>query len=228
MSDVGYDGKLKIVPLLDSLGDCEQFQIDSMDGILELLKQDELGIYVCARQVDIEKMPSYGEQVKVVTYVYELGKSLGYRNTFMYDEKGQVLVRSYATGAFVDLSSQKMVRVPEHYWEIFSADDKQEMNYLPRKVILPALQSVIGQEFTVPDNFIDSYGHMNNVKYAELALSCVENGLKFDGIRAEYKMSARAGDKIIPKIYSTDGHKFVSLTNKEDKIFANIELRLKK
>ncbi len=226
MSNTGADGKMDLVSLLESFGDCEQFQIDNMQGVMESLKNDSHGIYVIARQVDIESLPSYGDEITVTTYVYNLSKTVGTRNTFVYDASGNILVRSYATGVFVDTTTQKMIRVPEKYWEVFSADDKQDMEYLPRRIILPKVDGETKGEFVVPDCFIDSYLHMNNVNYVMLALMNISNGNKIKRIRVEYKNPAKASEIIVPVVREQDDIITVSLNAKDGTQYANVEFTL--
>ncbi len=222
MSDVGADNRLKIVSMLESFGDCEQFQIDDTPYITDYFSSNNFGLYVGFRQIDIYSMPEYGSEFSVVTGIYEVGKVMGYRNTCAYDSSGNIISKSYTMGATVDLKTQKATRVSNEYIDGFKADEKVDMEYTSRKVILPQCEPIKLKEFNVPSHFIDNYKHMNNVNYIAVALACLGVGYNPKRIRVEYKLSARAGESITPYLYKVNGKSYVSLVGVSG-VFCNVE-----
>lgn len=223
MSDVGADNKLKIISLIESFGDCEQFQIDDTPYITDYFSSNNFGLYIGSRQIDIYKMPEYGQEFSVETSIYEVGKIFGYRNTCAYDSKGEVIAKSYTMGVTVDLNTQKATRVSDEYIKGFKAGKKEDMEYTSRKVTLPKTTPIILADFVVPDHYIDNYKHMNNVNYIALALASARIGVKPTRIRAEFKSAAKLGDTIVPKVYKDSGSTFISLDSKSGETFVNVE-----
>ncbi len=223
ISDVGSDNNLKPISLLEMIGDCEQFQIDDTPYITNYFNGKNYGIFVTSRQIDFVKSASYGDEVSVSTSVFTNNRISGQRNTFIYDESGQVVARSYVMGAFVDLKTQAITKIDKDYVENYPYEPKLDMEYLPRKINVPKMQGVTAPIVTVPAHYIDYYNHMNNVNYVAVAIASANIVTHPNRIRVEYKTPAVLGDTITPTIYKTDSATVVELSG-EKGVFAIVEI----
>ena len=70
-------------------------------------------MFLVSRQLDIVRRPEQNEKLTVKTWTYELKRMYGYRNTVIYDENGDICVKSIASGAFMDKTSQRPIKVPQ-------------------------------------------------------------------------------------------------------------------
>lgn len=223
ISDTGADGSMRVSNLLELIGDCEQFQIDSATEFTNYCRKNNVGVFLSFRQADIVRLPRYSENIKAVTYVYETGRLFGYRNTFIYGENGETLLKTYAVGPFIDLAENTLHKLPQEIADSITADTKRDMEYTPRKIILPEMAPVISEPIKVLKSFIDIYHHTNNVRYVSAAMEYLPKDFNFFRIRAEYRNPAVLGSLLHPQIYIRTNKAAVSLTDGNGSPYAVVE-----
>ena len=227
-SHVGADGTLTLGAAVDFMQDCSGFQLDSEAQVQEYFKAQNITMFLVSRQINLHEPVYYGETVDVVTAVYQLKNSYGFRNTNIYDKDGNVRISSYAGGAFIDLNQMKATAVPAEIVAAVPIDEKfQGMTYFPRKIRLPKdAEPMVLPEQTVCRYHIDINRHMNNSKYLQLAEECLPDDYKYSTVRIEYRTAAKYGDIMIPHRYSCDdGIEIISMQAADGDVFANIEFR---
>ena len=231
-SHVGPDGRLTLGAAVDFMQDCSGFQLDSEKQLSEYFRKNNVTMFLVSRQINVHKPVFYGERVDVVTTIYQLKNSYGFRNTNIYDENGQVRISSYAGGAFIDLKRRRATTVSAEITATVPMEEKfSGMEYLPRKIRLPKADGqgcapVIMDGMRVCRYHIDKNAHMNNSKYLQLAQECIPEDFPIAVARIEYKTAAKLGDVLIPYTYITeDGVRIVSLQDGKGGIFANVEFR---
>ncbi|MDD6646296.1 MAG: thioesterase [Firmicutes bacterium] len=227
-SHVGPDGRLTLGAAVDFMQDCSGFQLDSETEVQKYFKEKNITMFLVSRQINFHKPVFYGETVDVITTVYQLKNSYGFRNTNIYDKEGNVRISSYAGGAFIDLNQMKATAVPHEIVAAVPIDEKfQGMTYLPRKIRLPEdADPEILDEVKVCRYHIDINRHMNNSKYIQIAGECLPEDYKYSTVRIEYRTAAKYGDIMIPYRYSCkDDIEIISLRAADGDIFANIEFR---
>ena len=96
------------------------------------------------------------------------------------------------------------------------------MDYAPRKIKLP--EDMIAQEsFIVQKHHLDTNHHVNNCQYVCMAEDFLPENFRIYQMRAEYKMQAKLGDVICPKIKTETDKVVVSLDDMEGKAYAIVE-----
>lgn len=233
-SHVGADGRLTLGAAVDFMQDCSGFQLDNEKELSRYFRQHNVTMFLVSRQINIHKPVFYGEKVEVVTTIYQLKNSYGFRNTNIYDEDGNVRISSYAGGAFIDLERRRATTLPEEIAATVPIEEKFEgMEYLPRKIRLPkktgesgGMEPEIMEGMKVCRYHIDKNAHMNNSRYLQLAQECIPEDFPIATARIEYKTAAKLGDMLIPYTYHLDdGITIVSLQDGNGGVFANVEFR---
>lgn len=225
-SHVGPDGKLTLRAAVDFMQDCSGFQLDSEQQVQEYFKANNITMFLVSRQVNFHSPVYYGESVDVVTTVYQLKNSYGFRNTNIYDKDGNVRISSYAGGAFIDLNQMKATAVPHEVAASVPIDKKfQDMTYLPRKIKLPKdREPEIMDAVKACRYHIDINRHMNNSVYLQLAEECLPDGCGYNTVRIEYRTAAEYGDVMIPHRYNLEEKtEVISLQDAYGNVFANVE-----
>ena len=237
-SQIDKDGLLKTSSIFDLMQDCSFFQLDSEEDLTKYFNENNVSMFLVSRQVDIYKLPKYSDKVIVRTYVYECNEAYGYRNTVIYDENYNELAICYAItviydenynelaicyaiGGFVDLSNGNLIRVPSSFIENFKFDEKQEMNYLPRKIKVDNNLLKEVDRFKVKKYFIDDNNHVNNARYIDMAIDYVDDYYK--RIRIEYRVPAALGDTIVVKKAVIDDKVLLKFDSEDNKTYAILE-----
>ena len=233
-SETGTDMKLRADALIDNFQNCSTFQtIDSPVG-MDVLKERGLAWVINSWQIDINRLPSLGERVIVGTIPYEMKGFLGLRNFFMDTEEGERLAAANSVWSLINIEKASPVRVTPDIMAAYPLDERLDMEYLPRKLVIPGDDK--GAEctsFTIQEKHLDSNLHVNNVQYIRMALDCIaqEKGEKRTPvrIRADYRQQARLGDEVIPRIFTDDQGDgravyLVTLDNTDKSAYAVVEI----
>jgi len=180
----------------------------------EYFTANNMAQLLASRQIDIIRMPGYGERLTIATSVFEVQNFLGYRNTVIYDAKHKPCVVSWSTGAFVCLSNNRLTKVPPEISANIVYDSKVEMEYLDRKINIPDGEHTSLLPVQVMRNDIDINRHMNNAQYVRVAMELLPTGFNTDMLRIEYKIPAVYGDLLYPQlIWNGNNQIYILLSN---------------
>lgn len=221
-------GEMRLSAAVDFMQDCCCFHLDSEKSLTDYFLTHHITMFLISRQINLIKPAHYGDKLLIRTSIYQLRTSYGFRNTMIYNDKEELLISSYAGGAFVNMDKGGATIMPREILRTVTMDDKFEgMRYLPRKVSLPKeAPERIFPSVPVYHYYIDHNHHMNNARYLDVAQEYLPDGFSFHTCRIEYKTGARYGDFILPVRYQPEpGIWIISLQEPQGRIFANAEFR---
>ncbi len=201
ISDTAPGGCLRLSHALDYLLECECFQMDSEDDFSVYLRNNGIAVFLAFRQVEVIRLPAYGEHLTVRTNVYDCRNFFGFRNTAICDDNGRICVLCAAIGAFVDRASGRPGKVPAQIVRDLRFDAPLPMEYLSRKIALPAREPELLAPFRVKEHQADMFGHFNSNRSLDETMEYLPADFKFDRLRLEYKAQARPGELITPALY---------------------------
>lgn len=217
------NGVMRLAGAIDVMQDCSVLWIESEPSFKDYLAQNNLGMVLVSRQADVIRLPKYGENVTVKTSIFSCTKFYGYRNTILYGADGKPCVLSWCLGSFINLESGRLVSIPQSEIEKITIDEKVDMEYLDKRIDVPAQKGQVQEAVAVRRSDIDFNRHMNNARYIETALEFLPWDFNVKRFRVEYKRAARLGDLLYPRVISLDGVFFVLLENDVGKPYAVVE-----
>lgn len=222
-SEIGKNGYLKTLGLINLIQDCENLHINSLEKFNNFLNEHQVGVFLNYRQVHIIRRPEVLEWVKLKTWPYETKGFLGYRNTLMFDSNNEVLMKSYCLGTFINISTNRFVRLPNDIVEsIGQYESYSDMPYYGRHIEIHQADDVEQKnDFVVRRVHIDTYQHMNNSFYVTFAEDLIPD-FDYNMIRVEYKHAVKEGETLTPYVYKYSD-KYVITLNKGDIISCIIE-----
>jgi medium-chain acyl-[acyl-carrier-protein] hydrolase len=216
--------RLKLSSALDLIQDCSYHWMESEPDFLAYLHRHGIVMVLVSRQVDIARLPEYGENVSVRTSIFERRSFLGQRNTVLYGEDGLPCVLTWSTGAFVESGTGKMARLPPEIVGAITLDEKVHMEYLNKKIALPETGWRRLETVPVRRNDIDLNGHMNNARYVEAALELLPDEREIGRLRIEYKLPARPGGILYPQYAEgAGGKRFLVLADEHGRPYPVME-----
>ncbi|MCQ4637911.1 thioesterase [Anaerovorax odorimutans] len=227
-SHLDTNGTLRLSAAVDFMQDCCCFQLDSEKQLTEYFQKHHITMFLISRQIDLLKPAFYGDRLSIRTSIYQLRSSYGYRNTLIYSQSGELLIASYAGGAFVSLDKGGSTVMPRDILATVPLDAKfPDMEYLPRKVAVPKESAERTFEQTpVLRHYIDHNHHVNNARYIDIAQEYLPEDFTVKTCRIEYKTAAKYGDQIIPVRYRMAPRIWlISLQGTEGQVFSNVEFR---
>lgn len=204
----GVDGRLKLHEAVAMMSDCCQFQEYQETGLKKYLQDNGIAIFLSSIQIDILRMPSFRENITTAVKIYDCKSIYGLRRITMRDDSGNLCLIANATGAFFDLNALKAVKVtPEDFNVKF--DDAEPMECLPRKIPVPQTTGTAMPPCEVKQSLLDPNGHLSSPYYFSIATDILPEDFSWNRVRLEYKQQAKAGELILPVLYTLPDRKTV-------------------
>ena len=200
-SETDAEETLTIPALMNYLQDCSTFQSEDGNVGIRYLADHNWGWIVNFWQIDILRLPKLGEEVVTGTSPYSLKGFMGLRNFMMETKEGERLVNVNSVWSLLDLQGLKPVRVPEEMYGVYTLNEPFDMEYSPRKVVLPKEEPERFDGIRVMPYMMDSNHHLNNARYLSLLSDLLGDGRTIRRLRIEYKKQAVVGDLMIPALY---------------------------
>lgn len=225
-SESDKDGYLRMEGILDYFQDCSTFQSEDLNLGTEYLKERHLVWVLSSWQIIVERYPKMGEKITIGTIPYAIKGCFGHRNYLLLDADEQRLACGNALWTLLDTRKMLPAKPPAEMAEKYSLEEKIEMDYAPRKIVLPdKLES--REQIRVKKYHLDSNNHVNNGQYVRMAMDFLEENVKVVEMRAEYKKQAHLDDMITPVVGKNGNIQTVSLNDVQGEAYACVEFTVR-
>ena len=222
-SEVDSEGKLTLESLLNYFQDCSTFQSEDLGVGVGYLSERKIAWILSAWQIVVRRYPKLCETVSVGTIPYDIKNFVGYRNFLMETGDGERLAYANTMWMLMDMENMKPVRATREMLEAYELGERLEMDYAPRKIVLPCKAGTGQETVEIKHHHLDTNHHVNNGQYVQIAMEYLPEGYEIRQMRAEYKKQALLGDKIYPIVYGKDALVAVSLNNEEGQPYCIVE-----
>lgn len=211
-STCGPDGRLKLFSALQMMQDCSELWSYSEPVFRKWLDTHHMAQLLASRQVEVVRVPSFRERLRVTTSVYDCKPLFGFRNTFIYGEDGKPCYRSWSMGAFVNMKTGRLSPLGQEVLDSYHRDEKLDMDYHERRIIVPQAGLTTHPAVEIMRNDIDYNRHMNNANYVRIGMELLPDGFDVHGLRIEFKAPSKLGDVLIPTTIQTPDAFYVALS----------------
>lgn len=221
-SETDSEGKLTMASLLNYFQDASTFQSEDLGVGVAYLKEKHLVWVLSSWQIVVERYPALCQKVVVGTQPYDMKGFLGYRNFAMMTEEGEYLAKANSLWSLLDTTTGRPVQVPPFLAEKYALSEKLEMNYAPRKIMLPE-NGEHKEAIVVKRHHLDTNHHVNNGQFVDMAMEYLPEDFSIGQLRAEYKKQAFLDDILVPYVAKQDGKVLVSLRDETGAVYVNVE-----
>lgn len=221
-SEVTKNKHMDITSIINYFQDCSTFQSEDLGIGISYLESRHRCWILNAWQIQFNRFPSLGEKITISTWPYAFKSMFGYRNFTIQDQDGAICAVANSTWVLMDSITQRPLRVTPDDMSDYHIEAPYPMEYVSRKILLPTELATL-DSFPVVKSNIDTYNHVNNGQYINMAKEYLPIDFPLKQLRAEYRNSAHIGDTIVPKINSTDKTYTIVLANTENTPYAIIE-----
>lgn len=221
-SDIDTKLELSIPALVRYLQDVVIFDSESRGADMESLAKMNRAWVLGAWQIVIDRIPSFKEELKVITFPYDFKGFIGYRNFVVESKDGECLVKVNSVWSHMDTKEMRPVKPEEELMQCYETSPKLEMDYAPRKIAVSGEGNRM-EDFKVRKSQIDTNHHVNNTEYIAMAYEYLPESVKVKQVRTEYKKPALIQDTIVPIVYEEDDKMVVQLISVEEEIYAVVE-----
>lgn len=220
-SETDRERKLTLEAIVDYFQDCSTFQTEDLGVGFSYLLPRNLTWVLSYWHIIVEEYPSLGEQIQVCTLPYDFRGFFGKRNFFM-EKDGQRIVKADSLWTLLDMEKMLPVKVPGEVSERYPKEEKIEMEYLPRKIVISGEEKQT-ETLVIQKHHLDCNDHVNNGQYIKIASVYLPENYVIRQMRAEYKNQAHLGDVIYPYIYQEESKVTVCLCDEEKRPYVVVE-----
>ncbi|MBR6148218.1 MAG: acyl-[Lachnospiraceae bacterium] len=225
-SDCDINKTFTLTSLIDAFQDCSTFQSEDLGVGFDVLTQHNVVWVINYWELNIYRLPKLCDYVTVGTYPYAFKGCFGFRNFYMKDDKNEYIVKANSMWTLVDTLSSRPSRAPQFISQAYELEEKLDMTYNPRKVLIPETDDVLTLEkdpIHIQLHHLDSNHHVNNGQYVKLAMSALGEEENISSLRIDYRKQAHLGDTIYPVVYKTDNKSIVALYDENKSAFSVAE-----
>lgn len=204
---------LTMPALVNLFQNCSLFHSEDAGLGLDYLAENKTAWFLLNWQIVVERMPVFGERIKVCTQPYDFKGFYGSRNFWLEDERGTIIIKAATLWSYMSLETLRPVRPDAKQMERYGIGERLDMEYAPRKTAIPEGLKP-GEPIMVRQDMIDTNKHVNNGQYISIAASLLEQdtgSIKVRQMLAEYKKSAVMGDTFYPYTGWRDNRFYVCL-----------------
>lgn len=180
--DVDCEHKCKFSSLVNFLWDVVISQSDCLGETKEGFVQNQCIWVLLKYDITIYEYPKFRDTITVDTKVLGSKKFYGYRQNTIRNSDGKVIGEAFSTAILIDFEKRRPMRISSTQSEIYGLNG--ELDEVPPLDDLPKIQKEdYTKDYPVRYSDIDSNGHVNNVKYMEMAIDTLPRS-----ILNEYKL----------------------------------------
>lgn len=221
-SEVDQNGHLTLKHLVDYFQDCCIFHSEDVGLGRKDSKETKKAWMLIGWQIEIRRLPVYGEKICTMTWPYSFVRFKGGRNFVMTDQTGEVIARADSQWVYMNLETGYPERVQDNITEIYEMGEPLELGIDKKKIRIPEDCQCM-EPIIVRKEHLDTNHHVNNGQYITMAANLLPEHKKINQMRVEYKSQAKLGDVIIPKIKAEDGRYMIVLCSAEGTPYAIVE-----
>ncbi len=219
-SETDKDGFLSMEGIMNYFQDCSALHSEDMSVGIDFQRANHVTWMIVSWHVQILKRPKYAEKITIGTWPYSFRGIKGGRNFVLLDENGETLVKADSEWVLIDTEKNRITKIPEMISSAYELEDAYEMGEIRKRVTTEELVENCGS-ITVTPFFLDTNGHVNNVKYLSVAADYI--AAPYDEFRVEYRSQAFLHDEIcVYRVKKETGCKMI-LKNQKDEILVNLE-----
>ena len=122
------------------------------------------------------------------------------RNFCMETEDGERIAYANTYWTYINAENGLPVKLTERDTAGYEMEEKLDMDYAPRKIILPG-EYEQQEAFAVQKHHLDTNYHMNNGQYVAVASDLLPENFEVNRLMVSYHKSAVLGDILYPVIY---------------------------
>lgn len=218
-SEVDEQQKMSLVSIINYFQDVTTFHSEAIGLGIEHLKKTSRAWMLSAWQIEINRLPVFGENIRVQTWPYGFNGFYGDRNFTLMDENQELLVYANSLWIYVDVLTGRPVKVSEEEIEGYRLEEEMPMEKAPRKIRLPQ-GGWKAEPVQVQKHHLDTNMHVNNGQYVLMAQGFLPEGFFVKQIRVQYCKAALLHDTIVPWVYEEEKSVSVALSDESGRPYA--------
>ena len=219
-SETDKDGYLSLEGMMNYFQDCSALHTEDVSVGIDYQRANHFTWMIITWHVQIFRKPKFGEEVTVGTWPYSFKGIKGNRNYILLDREGNTLARADSTWVFIDTKENRIAKITEDVKNAYTNETPLDMGETHRRIFAKD-NLELHDKILVTPVFLDTNGHVNNVKYLSIAEGYVD--VDYNEFYVEYKNQAFLHDEIAVYKGTDTSCNQIILKNQKDEVLVNIE-----
>lgn len=198
MNNFGEASPTTILALLEETAADHCYSIDY--SLYDLQKQN-IGWVLLSGVIKMDRYPIYKEKITIRTWLSTYSAVRGFRENLIFDENKNIIGRARGLWLFFDTKRRRPIKVFDDILQRWSFDETLSIDHDITKKIEPIESSANAKTFAVSRYDVDSYDHVNNIKYLYWLIESmpqdVVNNFYMQSIDGRFLAEAQYGDTLI-------------------------------
>ena len=197
--NVDSEHKCRFSSLVDFLWDVVISQSDYLGETKDGLVHNQCIWVLLKYNITIYEYPRFKDTITVDTKVLGTKKFYGYRQNTIKNSKGKVIGEVLSTAILIDFDKRRPTKISPEQSQIYGLNG--ELDTVPALDDIPKIENEdYSKDYSVRYSDIDSNGHVNNVKYMEMAIDSLPrsiiNEYELFNIKVLFKKETNDGDTL--------------------------------
>lgn len=168
---------------------------------LPLLNSRDMGWVLLTGFMQMHRYPAYGETITVETWISGYSRIRAYRENLIYDGKGALIGLARSRWVFYDIKARRPGRIYPEIMERWK-EDQSRCTCENINDAIDTLETGRWKSECVASHFdIDTYGHVNNIRYLQWLLESTPRNVKdnnfLHSVNGRFLNESHLGDKIV-------------------------------
>ena len=220
-SEVDTTHTMTLPAIINYFQDCSTQQSEEMGLGIKALKDRGKAWILSSWQIEVERYPEIGENIRICTWPTAFNGLFGLRNYCIIDSNDVMIAKAHSIWVFMDIEKARPAKPSPEDVAKYQLEEPLEMNLESRKITV-SKEYIEKAVMPVYRYQIDTNNHVNNCQYIQMALEVAPEYSKAKRMQVEYKKSAVLGDEIHAKIDANNENNVV-LMDEEDNVFTIVK-----
>lgn len=199
-NEIDYKGNCRLSNLLSLMQRGADGDVENMGGTRDQMLAHNMGWMLTTIDLECKRMPRFNENLKIMTWNKGTKGPLWLRDFRIMDEDNHEIAKACTLWALVDIKKRKVLR-PSAYPFPINSNLEDSMGPIPDKVnISEEVELKESYKMTVRYSGIDSNGHLNNARYADLCMDALTveeiDRISIHGFQITYHHEVKMGEVI--------------------------------
>ena len=210
----------RLSSILAKANDLELFQLLSEETTMfkDINKIDNM-VLISFRYIEIIRMPSFMERIKIKTFPYETNRVMGYRHTYLYVQYNNPIIKLHSEGPLFDLVNNHLLRFDLSKIKTLNKYPKQDI-VINKTNITEDIELIKLADVTITNDLVDRFKHVNNTKYLQIFEQFLQVGYNY--LEIYYKRPAYLGDNLSIYSGSIDTHNVLQLHDNNNNLICRL------
>ena len=169
--DADLHNKLKISSIFNYMQDIAAKHADDLGVGYNALLENQIFWVLSWAKVEITKLPSYGETVKIKTWAKGKNRLFYMRDFLIYNENGEEIIKATSAWLLLDAGTKRMTDLTKMGLKLPSFPEEHAIDEYPGKFNFPTEEENLFHRIVFYSD-IDINKHVNNSRYLEFILDC--------------------------------------------------------